>query len=518
MRISEDNRRGIFLDNLFHLDDDFSTFCRIEFGGKLVGKGIIFRIGIAGAVLRVRTVYIGLPIHIDEDFGVACLFGQDIGNQEIVIAARADTVQNVVIDILEIDFNADFLRIRLGRFRKERQFCTTGIENEIKFQILSVFIDITVTVRIFPTGFLKEFLCIFHIRLIRVGCIEFIKAEINRRRKQRAAGRKGIFQEHFAIGLAIERLQKRFADSLVSHRLPFLDGNTSQYVTNGRNRRCRIFGSVGKELHITGSDIDRHIDFPFLERHRAGIRIINRIDDCMLKRNGIIIVRIGIKFRLCFGEGFHHVRTGADRTLLCKIYFAIGIYIDNDEERVAQHPGKRCDRFRSINRHILTVRHNVIEFKHCFGTRCFSKRTLNRFLDRFARDRSAVRELNIFNLECPRHLVIGNFPAFGNPRFGIHLIIKMNQAFADAVAHNLPTEIIIGRFQAIGKIRDAYRQSLLRSLRRFPGISAASQAKSQKSGRRHNRTSLINRFHYIRFLSLLEMENKKYTDSLHLLP
>ena len=119
LRVAEDEGRSVILDDLLHLDDDVSTLSRVEFGSQLIGECIVFRVGVAGAVLRVGAVGVGLPVHVDEDFRIACLFGENVGDQEVIFAAGADAVEDVVVDVLQVDFDADFLSVRLGSFCEE---------------------------------------------------------------------------------------------------------------------------------------------------------------------------------------------------------------------------------------------------------------------------------------------------------------------------------------------------------------------------------------------------------------
>lgn len=46
--------------------------------------------------------------------------------REVIFAAIADAVEDVVVDVLQVDFDADFLSVRLGSFCEEREFCTAG--------------------------------------------------------------------------------------------------------------------------------------------------------------------------------------------------------------------------------------------------------------------------------------------------------------------------------------------------------------------------------------------------------
>ena len=111
LRITEDEGGGGILQNLFHLDDDVPALGRIEFAGQLIGERIISRVAVAGTVLRVGAVDVRLPVHVEERFRIACLFGQDVGNEEVVLASGADAVKDVVVDVLQIDLDADLLGI-----------------------------------------------------------------------------------------------------------------------------------------------------------------------------------------------------------------------------------------------------------------------------------------------------------------------------------------------------------------------------------------------------------------------
>ena len=222
----------------------------------------------------------------------------------------------------------------------------------------------------------------------------------------------------------------------------------------------------------------------------------------MFEWNGFVVVRVSVHFGLSFGEGFYHVWTGADRTLFCKVDFAVGVNVHNDEERVAQHTWEGSDWFLGVNGDILAVSGDVIQFEHSLRTWSFGKGTFNGFLNCFAGHWGAVGEFNVLNLEGPGHLVVGNFPAFSNPWFCVHLVIEVNQTFADAITHNLPAKVVVGRFQAICKVGNTYGQGIFRAFGRTAAVAAAScETKSHESCCCHKSTFFVNRFHCVRFLS-----------------
>lgn len=158
LRITEDDSSGGILQDLFHLDDDVSAFCRIEFAGELIGESIISRVAVAGTVLRVRTVDVCLPVHVEEYFRIACLYSQDVGDEEVVFASGADAVKYVVVDVLQVDLDADLLSVRLGSFSKERKFSTAGVVDEVKGERLSVFFNDAVAICILPACFSQRYL------------------------------------------------------------------------------------------------------------------------------------------------------------------------------------------------------------------------------------------------------------------------------------------------------------------------------------------------------------------------
>ena len=239
-----------------------------------------------------------------------------------------------------------------------------------------------------------------------------------------------------------------------------------------------------------------------MERHSTGIRVVDGVDDGVLEWNSCVIVRVCIEFGLRFGEGLDHVWTGADRTLFCKVYFAVGIGINDDEERIPQYARQGSHRFFRINGYILAVSGDVVEFEHRFRTRRFCEGTFNGFLDSFAGDRGAVGEFNVFDLEGPGHLVVRDFPAFSDPWFCIHLVIEVNETFTDAVTHDLPAEVVVGRFEAVCEVRNADSQGVLRTFGGIAGVTAAAgKTKSHESSCCKEGTFFVNRFHRVRFLS-----------------
>ena len=295
----------------------------------------------------------------------------------------------------------------------------------------------------------------FRIVLVRIGLGKSVEVIIEGRRESRAARGECILQEDLAVCIAVEGFDQGSTYARICQRFTFLHGKTGKNVADGIDFRGGEFALILEECKIARRNVDGNVDFALLESHGACRRVIDCIDDSMLVRNSCIVIRVRIKLCLGFGEALYDIRTSGNRALLVEVLLSFSRRVDDDEERIAQHAWKCCNRLLGVNRDSLSISCDMVEWEHSLGTRRFSKRSLDGFLDSFTGDRIAVGEFDILDLECPGHLVRSDQPAFSDPGFRAHFIIKVDECFADTVTHDLPAEIVGRRFKAVGEVRYA---------------------------------------------------------------
>ena len=246
MRMTKYQRSCIVEDEFLHFDNQLTTFSRVKFYAQFIGQSIKFRIAVAGAVLLLT----GLEVHVHEYFRIASLQSQYVRNQQVIFAFTADTIKYVVVNVLQVNFNADFLSISLGSFCIQRQLSTAAVEYEVQLQVLAVFINIAVAVGIFPASFSKQLFSAFNIVLVFVVFVEFIITVVNRRRQVRTTGNEGVFQQNLVVGYTVQRTQQSFADFDIAQRFIRTYIQTSKYVTQGSDIGDVVFIFVFEQLQI----------------------------------------------------------------------------------------------------------------------------------------------------------------------------------------------------------------------------------------------------------------------------
>ena len=58
-------------------------------------------------------------------------------------------------------------------------------------------------------------------------------------------------------------------------------------------------------------------------------------------------------------------------------------------------------------------------------------------------------------------MIIADAPALSQPRLYIHLLVKLGKALSQAITHNNPAKIVLGRLQGISKVGNTNLQHAL---------------------------------------------------------
>ena len=254
-----------------------------------------------------------------------------------------------------------------------------------------------------------------------------------------------------------------------------------------------ILARIVEQADVARGDVHSHVHFTGLERHGARIRVVDRRNLHRFERHLAVPV-IGIFLHDClfFDEGFADVRPRADRSLLCKVAILFRRHIDDEEERVGEVAGHTRRRLVRRDDEILSFRLHLRVLEERRGARVLGKGALDGGLDSLCRQRVPVRELHaVADLERPRELVVADLPALCEPRLNVHLLVKLRQRFAHAVAHDDPAESIFRRLKGIREVRHADAQRIARSL----FAAAACEYRHGQACRHGNRKQFFPFFH-----------------------
>ena len=397
------------------------------------------------------AVDVALPVPVQVNFRVTGVSSQDVGNNQVKFTIAAHRVKYVIVNVLHVNLNTDFLSISLGSFCIQRQLGTAAVEYEVDFQVLAVFINIAVAVGIFPACFSQQLLSIFRIVSIRI--LQLVKAIVQGRRNRCFAGDKGIFQQNLVVGFAVQALNQSSTNLRIMQRFAFVHIDLSQYGTQRSNFGNVIFSFIFEELQVTGSDVDSEVDFTFLQCHSTGVRIVDSRDFSIFERNLAIPVFF-VSNHYCFSlaVGFYSIRTGADRTFFFDI--TVGYFsINHDEQRVSQHARQSRYRFFGFDDQVLAISFDFSILEDGLSTGVQFKGSFNGLFCNFSSQLIAIGEANlIVNVEGPGQFIVGNRPFISQPRSSVHFFVEFNQAFAQAVTHYNPAEEVIGRIQVISKV------------------------------------------------------------------
>ena len=88
--VAEDYRRRVVEQYLLHLDDELAALRGVELDCEPVAQRVELRVAVSASVLRVASVYVRLPVLVDEDLGVSGLRRKDIRDKQVVFAAYPD--------------------------------------------------------------------------------------------------------------------------------------------------------------------------------------------------------------------------------------------------------------------------------------------------------------------------------------------------------------------------------------------------------------------------------------------
>ena len=176
LRIAQEQCRTIIEENLLNVDNQLTALALVKFSGQFIELGIECRIAVTGTILRVITIVVGLPVPGEEDFRVTGIGRGDVGNQEVIFALDAHLVNEVIVNGLDVDVKAEFLKVGLHGFGVERQFGTAVIHNKVELQRLTVLIADAVAIGIFPACFIEELRSSF--RIVGIGVSQLSESEL----------------------------------------------------------------------------------------------------------------------------------------------------------------------------------------------------------------------------------------------------------------------------------------------------------------------------------------------------
>ena len=220
---------------------------------------------------------------------------------------------------------------------------------------------------------------------------------------------------------------------------------------------------AAEETDVTGGDIDRHVDLTRLERHGAGVRIVDGgYFHLIVGHRAVPIVRVLFEDALVAGKALHHVRAGTDGAFLREVSaILLRFHVDDEEQGIGELPWHVRHRLRRVDDELLPFGLDAGVLKEGLGAVLLREGALDGRLDRFRRHRIAVREFRfVLDLKRPRQMIVADLPALRQPRLGTHLLVEFRQRLADAVAHDHPREIVLRRLQGVGEVRDADLQRI----------------------------------------------------------
>ena len=376
--MAEDYRRRVVEQYLLHLDDELAALRGVELDCEPVAQRVELRVAVSASVLRVASVYVRLPVLVDEDLGVSGLRRKDIRDKQVVFAAYPDAVEDVVVDVLEVYLYAHVLSVGLGRLSEERQLGASAVEDEFKFEGFAVLIDVAVAVRVLPARLGEKLLR--SLGIVAVGIFESVEAVIHRRRDRRTAGNECTFKQHLTICLTVKSREQRLTDALVMQRTPLRTVEPRENVAERRYRADVESLFVGEERKVAWRDVDRHVYLAGLERHRARVRVVyRRYLDYVVGNLAVPVVRVALHYGLGFAVFLNHVRPGAYRPFL-GVVAVLHVRVDDYEKRVAEHSGQRRHWALRLDVKRLPVGADFVVFEHRLRARGLLEGALNRLL------------------------------------------------------------------------------------------------------------------------------------------
>ena len=111
LRITQEQSSTVIHNQLLSLNNQLATLLLVKLHRQLIKYLVQFWIAIAGTILRIGAIYIGFPVPVQEYLWITSIGSGNIGNQQIIFALDAHLVNEVVIHILDVDINTDFLHI-----------------------------------------------------------------------------------------------------------------------------------------------------------------------------------------------------------------------------------------------------------------------------------------------------------------------------------------------------------------------------------------------------------------------
>ena len=202
VRIAEEESCCIVEVNLLDVDDELTAFILVKLRVQSIQFSVCFRIAVAGTVLCIGTVDVGVPVLVQICLRIARSSRRDVGNQEVKLAVDTHFINDIVVNGFNLDINADLLSVSLNSLCVERELCTAVVNNEFEGQRFAVFIADSVAVRILPACLVKELVSALNIVFVRV--LQLIEAIVQGRRN-----RSGAFLE-CALEQALMRASRTF--------------------------------------------------------------------------------------------------------------------------------------------------------------------------------------------------------------------------------------------------------------------------------------------------------------------
>ena len=106
--------------------------------------------------MRIIAVGVSFPVPGQENFGVARIRGGDVGNEQVIFALNAHVVNQVVIDGVNLNVEAEFLEVGLNGLCIKRKFGAGIVNDKIKLKFPAVLIANAVAVGVFPARLVEE--------------------------------------------------------------------------------------------------------------------------------------------------------------------------------------------------------------------------------------------------------------------------------------------------------------------------------------------------------------------------
>ena len=202
---------------------------------------------------------------------------------------------------------------------------------------------------------------------------------------------------------------------------------TSQYDAQACNLVNVEFVVALENVNVARRNVDGNINVTGLQRHSAGIRVVNRRNfNSLIGNFAIPIIFVAFHDGAFLDETFNHVRAGANGAFLAEIASRFGGRVDDNKQRVGKVAGHTWQRIFRLDNQILSVRSNRFILKESCGASVLCKGAFDRIFYGLGSEGRAVGKFHVVaDFERPRQVIVADLPTFSKPRLNIHLLIKL---------------------------------------------------------------------------------------------